>query len=161
VSGKSARIPARYPDKLGRVTVRDTDRGRTLVLLTNQFGLPAPTIAELYRSRWQIELFFKWIKQHPRIKRFIGVSENAVKTQIWIAVAVYVPIAIVIKRLALEAKEGPNGTPTDDYHAADNLRKRGGARRHHHRRPRPAHRQAKNRGLCWRDGLHGPVTEAA
>jgi hypothetical protein len=98
-----AQSPDRYPDKLRRVTVRDTERGRTLVLLTNHFGLPAATIAELYRNRWQIELFFKWIKQNLRIKRFIGVSENAVKTQIWIAVSVYVLIAIVKKRLALEA----------------------------------------------------------
>ena len=83
--------------------MRDTKRGRTLVLVTNHFGLPAATIAALYRKRWQIELFFKWIKQNLRIKRFIGVSENAMKTQIWIAVSVYVLIAIVKKRLALEA----------------------------------------------------------
>lgn len=93
----------RYPSKLRRVTVRDTERGRTLVLLTNHFGLQAETIAELYRSRWQIELFFKWIKQNLRIKRFFGTSQNAVKTQIWIAVTVYVLVAIVKKQLGLSA----------------------------------------------------------
>ena len=74
-----------------------------LVFLTNQFGLPATTICALYKSRWQVELFFKWIKQHLRIKRFFGTSENAVKTQIWIAVSVYVLVAIVKKRLSLDA----------------------------------------------------------
>ncbi|NIV33966.1 MAG: IS4 family transposase [Anaerolineae bacterium] len=98
-----AKTATRYPDKLRRVTVRDTERGRTLVLLTNHFGLPAATIAELYRSRWQIELFFKWIKQNLRIKRFFGTSENAVKTQIWIAVSVYILIAILKKQLGLKA----------------------------------------------------------
>ena len=78
-------------------------RARTLVFLTNQFALPAATICALYKSRWQVELFFKWIKQHLRIKRFFGTSENAVKTQIWIAVSVYVLVAIVKKRLALDA----------------------------------------------------------
>jgi hypothetical protein len=73
------------------------------VFLTNQFGLPAATICALYKSRWQVELFFKWIKQHLRIKRFFGTSENAVKTQIWIAVPVYVLVAIVKKRLNLDA----------------------------------------------------------
>lgn len=73
------------------------------MFLTNQFGLPATTIGALYKSRWQVELFFKWIKQHLRIKRFFGTSENAVKTQIWIAVSVYVLVAIVKKRLALDA----------------------------------------------------------
>ena len=73
------------------------------MFLTNQFGLPATTICALYKSRWQVELFFKWIKQHLRIKRFFGTSENAVKTQIWIAVSVYVLVAIVKKRLALDA----------------------------------------------------------
>src|SRR5206468_6299920 len=76
---------------------------KTLVFLTNNFELPARTVADLYRCRWQIELFFKWIKQHLRIKSFFGNTENAVKTQIWIAVCVYVLIAIVKKRLALEA----------------------------------------------------------
>ena len=73
------------------------------MFLTNQFGLPAATVCALYKSRWQVELFFKWIKQHLRIKRFFGTSENAVKTQIWIAVSVYVLVAIVKKRLKLEA----------------------------------------------------------
>jgi IS4 transposase len=74
-----------------------------LIVLTNNFALPALTICALYRSRWQVELFFKWIKQHLRIKSFFGTSENAVKTQIWIAVSVYVLVAIVKKRLKLEA----------------------------------------------------------
>jgi IS4 transposase len=83
--------------------LRDTKTGRTLVFLTNQFGLPAATVCALYKSRRQVELFFKWIKQHLRIKRFFGTSENAVKTQIWIAVSVYVLVAIVKKRLTLDA----------------------------------------------------------
>ncbi len=81
---------------------RDRAAGKTLVFLTNNFTLPPETIADLYRCRWQIELFFKWIKQHLRIKSFFGTTPNAVKTQIWIAVCVYVLIAIVKKRLALE-----------------------------------------------------------
>jgi hypothetical protein len=92
-----------YPEHLRRIRLRDTETGKTLVFLTNQFGLPAATICALYKSRWQVELFFKWIKQHLRIKRFFGASENAVKTQIWIAVSVYVLVAIVKKRLALDA----------------------------------------------------------
>lgn len=91
-----------YPEPARRIKVRIPDRAETLVLLTNHVDLPATTIAELYRCRWQIELFFKWIKQHLRIKTFYGVSENAVRTQIWIAVAVYVLVAILKKRLALE-----------------------------------------------------------
>lgn len=87
-----------YPDRLRRMGLRD-DEGRYLVLLTNQMELPARTICDLYRQRWQVELFFKWIKQHLRIKRFFGNSENAVKTQIWTAVATYVLVAIVRKRL--------------------------------------------------------------
>lgn len=79
------------------------DTGKTLVFLTNQMTLPSATICALYKNRWQVELFFKWIKQHLRIKRFFGTSENAVKTQIWIAVAVYVLVAIVRKRLQIEA----------------------------------------------------------
>src|SRR6516162_2899546 len=90
-----------YPEHLRRIRFRDTEARRTLVFLTNQFGLPATTICALYKSRWQVELFFKWIKQHLRIKRFFGTSENAVKTQIWIAVSVYILVAIVKKRLAL------------------------------------------------------------
>jgi hypothetical protein len=93
----------RYPAKLRRVRYRDPETGKTLIFLTNNFQLPPRTIANLYRCRWQIELFFKWIKQHLRIKSFFGTTENAVKTQIWIAVCVYVLIAIVKKRLALEA----------------------------------------------------------
>jgi hypothetical protein len=92
-----------YPEHLRRIRFRDAESGKTLVFLTNQFGLPAATICALYKSRWQVELFFKWIKQHLRIKRFFGTSENAVKTQIWIAVSVYVLVAIVKKRLNLEA----------------------------------------------------------
>ena len=93
----------RYPAKLRRVRYRDPQTGKALVFLTNNFALPPRTIADLYRCRWQIELFFKWIKQHLRIKSFFGNSENAVKTQIWIAICVYVLIAIVKKRLALRA----------------------------------------------------------
>src|SRR6202045_2665141 len=92
-----------YPEHLRRIRFRDAETGKKLVFLTNQFGLPAATICALYKSRWQVELFFKWIKQHLRIKRFFGTSENAVKTQIWIAVSVYVLVAIVKKRLALDA----------------------------------------------------------
>jgi hypothetical protein len=92
-----------YPDPVRRIKLRDRERARTLVLLTNNTELPAATIAQLYRCRWQIELFFKWIKQHLRIKSFYGVSENAVRTQIWIALAVYVLVAILKKRLALDA----------------------------------------------------------
>jgi transposase len=92
-----------YPTHLRRIRFRDPETTRTLIFLTNQTTLPALTICDLYKSRWQVELFFKWIKQHLRIKRFYGTSENAVKTQIWIAVSVYVLIAIVRKRLNLEA----------------------------------------------------------
>lgn len=92
-----------FPHPLRRIRMRDSYSGNTLVLLTNHFALPALTICELYRCRWQIELFFKWIKQHLRIKAFFGTSENAVKTQIWIAVSVYVLIAIVKKRLNRQA----------------------------------------------------------
>jgi len=91
-----------YPEALRRIRFK-TDEGKTLVFLTNNFALPAFTITELYRCRWQVELFFKWIKQHLRIKSFFGTSENAVKTQVWIAVSVYVLVAIVRKRLALDA----------------------------------------------------------
>jgi hypothetical protein len=92
-----------YPEKLRRIKVRDTETGKVIVLLTNNFKLPAATIAQLYRCRWQIELFFKWIKQNLRIKAFYGTSENAVKTQIWIAVTVYLLVAILKKRLGIEA----------------------------------------------------------
>ena len=92
-----------YPDKLRRIKLRDAETGKVLVFLTNNFDLPARTIAQLYRSRWQIELFFKWIKQNLRIKAFYGTSENAVKTQIWIAVTIYLMIAILKKRLKIDA----------------------------------------------------------
>jgi hypothetical protein len=91
-----------YPVHLRRVRFRDPKTAKTLVFLTNQTALPALTICDLYKSRWQVELFFKWIKQHLRIKQFYGISENAVKTQIWIAVSVYVLAAIVRKRLKPE-----------------------------------------------------------
>ena len=91
-----------YPVHLRRVRFRDPKTGKTLVFLTNQTALPALTICDLYKSRWQVELFFKWIKQHLRIKQFYGTSENAVKTQIWVAVSVYVLAAIVRKRLKLD-----------------------------------------------------------
>jgi IS4 transposase len=91
-----------YPDALRRVNYFDADTNQRLGFLTNNFALPALTIAQIYKCRWQVELFFKWIKQHLRIKAFYGTSENAVKTQIWIAVSVYVLVAIVRKRLGLE-----------------------------------------------------------
>jgi len=91
-----------YPDTLRRVSYYDADTDKRLRFLTNNFVLPALTIAQIYKSRWQVELFFKWIKQHLRIKAFFGTSENAVKTQIWIAVSVYVLVAIIRKRLGLE-----------------------------------------------------------
>lgn len=91
-----------YPDKIRRIRYFDTEHNKRLYFLTNNFLLPALTIADLYRSRWKIELFFKWIKQNLRIKNFYGTSENAVKTQIWIAVSVYVLIAIIKKQLNLD-----------------------------------------------------------
>jgi hypothetical protein len=90
-----------YPEALRRVSYLDVETRRRFKFLTNNFTLPAVTIAQIYKSRWQVELFFKWIKQHLRIKAFYGTSENAVKTQIWIAVSVYVLVAIVRKRLML------------------------------------------------------------
>jgi len=92
-----------YPDPLRKVSYFDPERSKRLKFLTNNFTLPARTIADIYKQRWQVELFFKWIKQHLRIKSFYGTSENAVKTQIWIAVSIYVLVAIVRKRLGLEA----------------------------------------------------------
>jgi len=92
-----------YEKPLRRIRFKDPETGKTLIFLTNNFALPALTITELYRCRWQVELFFKWIKQHLRIKKFYGTSENAVKTQIWIAVSVYVLVAIIKKRLNLDA----------------------------------------------------------
>ena len=96
-------VPKRgYPERLWRIRYFDTDSQKRLVFLTNNFLLPALTITELYRCRWQVELFFRWIKQHLRIKAFYGTSENAVKTQIWVAISVYVLVAIVKKRLDLD-----------------------------------------------------------
>ena len=92
----------RYPEKLRRIRYYDDQQQRALVFLTNNFTLPALTIADLYRCRWQVELFFKWIKQHLRIKAFYGTTENAVKTQIWIAISVYVLVAIIKKRLGID-----------------------------------------------------------
>ena len=92
-----------YPEHLRRIRFRDPETGKTLIFLTNNTVLPALTIAALYKQRWQVELFFKWIKQHLRIKKFLGTSENAVKTQIWCAVSTYVLIAIVKKELQLNA----------------------------------------------------------
>ncbi len=92
-----------YPDTLRRVSYFDVKTGKRLKFLTNNFALPALTIAQIYKSRWEVELFFKWVKQHLRIKKFYGTSENAVKTQIWIAVSMYVLVAVVRKRLELEA----------------------------------------------------------
>jgi transposase len=99
-------VPAtakKYPDKIRRVKYRDLETDKVLVFLTNNFDLPAKTIADLYKQRWQVELFFKWIKQNLRIKTFYGTSENAVKTQIWIAVSTYLMVAIIKKRLKIEA----------------------------------------------------------
>ncbi len=93
----------KYPEHLRRIRFKDPESGKTLVFLTNNTVLPALTICALYKSRWQVELFFKWIKQHLRIKHFLGTSENAVKTQVWCAVATYVLIAIVKKELQLDA----------------------------------------------------------
>jgi len=93
---KSSRL---YPDPLRRIAFYDVEHRRRLVFLTNNFTLPALTVARLYKCRWQVELFFKWIKQHLRIKAFYGTHDNAVKTQIWIAISVYVLVAIVKKEL--------------------------------------------------------------
>jgi hypothetical protein len=93
----------RYPHHLRRIRFKDPETSKTLIFLTNQFQLPPATVCSLYKSRWQVELFFKWIKQHLRIKTFLGTSENAVKTQIWIAISVYLLVAIIKKRLHLTA----------------------------------------------------------
>lgn len=93
----------RYPHHLRRIRFKDPETGKTLIFLTNLFGPPPTTICELYKARWQVELFFKWIKQHLRIKKFYGTSENAVKIQIWTAVSVYVLVAIIKKRLNMDA----------------------------------------------------------
>ncbi len=99
---KGLKTSQMYPAPLRRVSYLDAETGKRLVFLTNNFTLPALTIAQLYKNRWQVELFFKWIKQHLRIKTFFGTSENAVKTQIWIAISVYVLVAIVKKQLRLD-----------------------------------------------------------
>jgi hypothetical protein len=91
-----------YPDKLRRVRFYDAEHGRALVFLTNHFGLPALTVAQLYQQRWQVELFFRWLKQHLRIKAFYGTSANAVRTQLWVAVCVYALVALLKKRLGSE-----------------------------------------------------------
>ena len=91
-----------YPDKLRRIRYFDSETNLDLTFLSNNFIIPALTIAQLYKCRWQVELFFKWIKQHLRIKAFYGTSKNAVKTQIWIAISVYVLVAIIKKRLNLD-----------------------------------------------------------
>jgi IS4 transposase len=91
-----------YPDMLRRIVFYDTEHKRRLVILTNNFSLPALTVAQLYKCRWQVELFFKWIKQHLRIKAFYGTSDNAVKTQVWIAISIYVLVAIVKKELRID-----------------------------------------------------------
>jgi len=93
---------ANYPAQLRRIKFFDKETNKTLEFLTNNFELPALTIAKLYKQRWQVELFFKWIKQHLRIKAFFGTSKNAVETQIWIAISVYLLIAIIKKTLKLE-----------------------------------------------------------
>ena len=90
-----------YPQPLRRIHYRDAETEKKLIFLTNNFVLPTLTIAQLYKCRWQVELFFKWVKQHLRIKKFYGLSPNAVKTQIWIAISVYVLLAILRKRLDL------------------------------------------------------------
>ncbi len=92
-----------YPEQLRRVRFKDPETGKTLVLLTNNTSLPAHVIAQLYKSRWQVELLFKWIKQHLRIKKFLGTRENGVKTQIWCAICTYVLIAIVKMELGIKA----------------------------------------------------------
>ena len=91
-----------YPEPLRRIRFYDVEKHKRLIFLTNNFELPATTIAELYKSRWHIEIFFKWIKQHLRIKSFYGTSENAVKTQVWIAISTYVLVAIMKKRLKID-----------------------------------------------------------
>lgn len=92
-----------YPETLRRVTYFDAETNKRFVFLTNHFGIPAKTVADIYRQRWLVELFFRWIKQHLRIKRFYGTSPNAVKTQIWVAISIYLLVAIVKKQLNLPA----------------------------------------------------------
>lgn len=95
-----------YPDPLRRISYRDPETGKRFVFLTNKFDLPALTIAQIYKSRWQVELFFRWIKQNLRIKSFYGTSTNAVKTQVWIAICIYVLVAIIRKELKVERSMG-------------------------------------------------------
>ena len=104
-----------YPDPLRRVSYFDARTNKRLKFLTNNFALPALTIAHIYKSRWQIELFFKWIKQHLRINSFYGTSENAVKTQIWIAVSIYVLIAIVPETARAGSESLPDSTDSQRY----------------------------------------------
>jgi len=94
-----------YPERFRRISYRDSDSGKALVFLTNNFELPALTIAQLYKCRWRVELFFKWIKQNLRIKHFFGTTDNAVKTQVWIAICIYVLVAILRKELGLELSQ--------------------------------------------------------
>ena len=94
-----------YPERFRRISYRDPDSGKALVFLTNNFELPALTIAQLYKCRWRVELFFKWIKQNLRIKHFFGTTDNAVKTQVWIAICIYVLVAILRKELGLELSQ--------------------------------------------------------
>ena len=96
------RTKQHYPERLRRIRYKDPQSDKTLVFLTNRTGLDALTVYALYQSRWQVELFFKWVKQHLRVKRFLAVSENAVKTQLWVAVSVYVLVAIIRKRLEID-----------------------------------------------------------
>jgi len=126
-----------YPAHLRRVRFKDSETGKTLIFLTNQMTLPSATICALYKkNRWQVELFFKWIKQYLRIKRFFGTSENAVKTQIWIAVSVYVLVAIVKKRLALYfATDIVGHAFREDALTASLSKHRLQFRQHHHQQP--------------------------
>ena len=109
-----------YPAALRRVSYYSAESDQRLVFLTNNFSLPALTVATLYRYRWQIELFFKWIKQHLRIKRFFGTSDNSVKTQVWIAVAAYVLVAIIKKRLGLQAESLHPSTDLESHTFREN-----------------------------------------
>jgi hypothetical protein len=102
VMANGAKTAKAYPERLRRIRFRDVENKKTLVFITNDFVLPAHVIAALYKARWQVELFFKWVKQHLHIKSFFGTSENAVKTQVWVAMTVYVLIAILRKRMNLD-----------------------------------------------------------
>ena len=105
-NGLGEGLPRLYPDPLRRVVFYDAEHDRRLVFLTNNFTLPALTIAKLYKCRWQVELFFKWIKQNLHIKSFYGTNDNAVRVQVWIAISVYVLVAIVRKELAVDRNLG-------------------------------------------------------